>query len=187
MRRTLVLLLLVLAAAILVLVVEAPRRRSGPESVSGPRVLRVRAAAVREIVLQGATRQLVAVRTAAGWRLDDQPATPGQAEALEALVETLVGLRALDAFRTGDRAALGLDPPAATVVVRTDRRKRTLRIGAPNASGSALYAEREGHPRVFLVGTGLLSAIDRVFYQRGLETARESRPAASFGLAGVAA
>ena len=166
MRRALVLLLLVLGALALVLVVGSPPRQSGPESVRGPRVLRVAAAAVREITLQGATRQLVAVRTAAGWRLDDRPATPGQAEALDALVETLVGLRAVDAFRTSDRAVLGLDPPAATVAVRTDRRTRTLRLGSPNAAGSALYAEREGHPRVFLVGTGLLSAIDRVFYQR---------------------
>lgn len=166
MRRALVLLLLVLGAVALVLVVGSPPRQSGPESVRGPRVLRVAAAAVREIALQGATRQLVAVRTAAGWRLDDRPATPGQAEALDALVETLVGLRAVDAFRTSDRAVLGLDPPAATVAVRTDRRTRTLRLGSPNAAGSALYAEREGHPRVFLVGTGLLSAIDRVFYQR---------------------
>ena len=170
MRRTLLLLLLVLGAAALVLVVEAPHRQSGPESVRGPRVLRVPAAAVREIALRGATRELVAVRTPDGWRLAGRPATAGQGEALDTLVETLVALRAIDAFRPGDRAALGLDPPAATIAVRTDRGTRTLRLGAPNAGGGALYAEREGHPRVFLVGTGLLSAIDRVFYQRGLAT-----------------
>ena len=170
MRRTLLLLLLVLGAAALVLVVAPPHRQSGPESVRGPRVLRVPAAAVREIALRGATRELVAVRAPGGWRLDGRPATAGQREALDALVETLVGLRAVDAFRPGDRTALGLDPPAATIAVQTDRRTRMLRLGAPNAGGSALYAEREGHPRVFLVGAGLLSAIDRVFYQRGLAT-----------------
>jgi hypothetical protein len=165
-RRTVVLLLLVLAVAGLVLVVEPPPRLSGPESVRGPRVLRVRAGAVREVTLRGATRELVAARTPDGWRLDGRPATAGQGEALDALVETLVGLRAVDAFRPGDRAAVGLDPPAATITVRTDRRTRTLQLGMPNAAGSAVYAERAGHPRVFLVGTGLLSAIDRVFYQR---------------------
>jgi hypothetical protein len=45
----------------------------------------------------------------------------------------------------------------------------------PNAAGSALYVEREGHPRVFLVGSGLLSAIDRVFYQQDLERAAGAR------------
>jgi hypothetical protein len=156
----------VLGAAALLRVVEAPPRRSGPESVRGPRVLRITAGDVREIELHGGTRHLVAVRTPAGWRLDDRPATPAQAEALDALVATLAGLRAVDAFRTGDRAALGLEPPVATLAVRTARRTRTLRLGKPNAAASALYAEREGHPRVFLIGTGLLSAIDRVFYQR---------------------
>jgi len=29
----------------------------------------------------------------------------------------------------------------------------------------SVYAERPGHPRIFLVGTGLLSALERVFYQ----------------------
>jgi PPOX class probable FMN-dependent enzyme len=165
-RRTLLLLLLVLAAATLVLLVEAPQRRSGPESVHGPRVIRVRAGAVREIALHGGSRSLVAVRTPGGWRVDGRPATAGQEDALDALLQTLVGLRAIDAFRTDDRAALGLDPPVATIAVQTDRRTRTLLLGAPNAGGSALYAERAGHPRVFLVGTALLSAIDRVFYQR---------------------
>jgi hypothetical protein len=129
-------------------------------------VLRIGADDVREIELHGGTRHLVAVRTAAGWRLDDRPTTTAQAEALDALVETLAGLRAVDAFRPGDRAALGLEPPVATLAVRTARRTRTLRLGKPNAAASALYAEREGHPRVFLIGTGLLSVIDRVFYQR---------------------
>ncbi len=174
MRRTLVLLLVVLGAASLVVVVEPPHRVSGPESVRGPRVLRLRAGAVRGVELRGATRTLAARRSDDGWSLDGQPATTAQTEALDALVETLVGLRAIDAFRTRDRATLGLDPPAATIAVRTERETRTLRLGVPNAAGSALYVEREGHPRVFLVGTGLLSAIDRVFYQRGL-----SKPPAS--------
>jgi Domain of unknown function (DUF4340) len=171
-RRTLLLLLLVLAAAALVVMVEPPPRLSGPESVRGPRVLRVHARAVREITLRGATRELVAARSSSGWQLDGQPATAGQAESLDGLVETLVALRGIDAFRPRDRAAIGLDPPAASIVVRTDRRTRTLNLGTPNAAGSAVYMERAGHPRVFLVGTGLLSAIDRVFYQR--EVAKSS-------------
>jgi len=165
-RRTLLLLLLVLAAAALVVTVEPPRRLSGPESVRGPRVLRAHARAVREITLRGATRELVAARSPSGWELDGRPATAGQAEALDALVHALVTLRGIDAFRPRDRVAIGLDPPAATIVVRTNHRTRTLNLGTPNAAGSAVYIERAGHPRVFLVGTGLLSSIDRVFYQR---------------------
>jgi len=158
----------VLGAAALVLTVEPPTRPTGPQSVRGPRVLRVQPHRVRRLELAGGTRRLVAVRAAGGWTLDGQPADAGMAEALDALVQTLATLRALDAFRPGDRAALGLNPPAATLAVSTGTRERRLALGAPNAAGNALYVARAGHPRVFLVGTGMLSAIDRVFYQQDL-------------------
>jgi len=129
-------------------------------------VLRVRPTSVRAVEVRAGERRLVAVRTPEGWQLDGKPATPGAAEALNALVETLGQLRAVDAFRPRDRAPLGLDPPAGIITVRTDHRELALQLGAPTASGGAFYAERAGHPRVFLVGAGFMSAIERAFYQR---------------------
>jgi len=38
--------------------------------------------------------------------------------------------------------------------------------------------ERDGHPRAFLVGTGLLSSLERVFYQRDLAASPEAGAAA---------
>ena len=123
------------------------------------------------------------MRSGNGWLLDGRPATATAADALDTLVETLAGLRALDAFRPGDREALGLDPPQATITVRTRRGAQRLRLGTLNAAGSALYAERDGHPRAFLAGTGLLSALERVFYQRDLggpaDTSNRSATAAA--------
>ncbi len=81
-------------------------------SGGGPRSARAAGAVrrVRRIELAGGTSRLKAVRTPAGWELDGAPATPEAAvEALDALVVTLAELRALDAFRPGDRTALGLD------------------------------------------------------------------------------
>jgi hypothetical protein len=157
-----------------VLVIEGPRRLSGPESVHGPRILRLRPAAVRAIEVEGDAGRLSATRTPEGWLLDGRPAPAPAAEALDALAETLASVRALDAFRPGDRQALGLDPPRATVTVRTRRGDQRLRLGATNASGGALYVERDGHPRAFLVGTALLSSLDRVLYQRDLATSPEA-------------
>ena len=155
-------------AAALVMVVEAPRRLSGPESVRGPRVLRVRAGAVRGLEIEAGPRRLSAVRSAGGWLLDGRPATAAAADALDTLVVTLASLRAVDAFRPADRQALGLEPPAAIITLKTRRGDQRLRLGTLNAAGSALYAERAGHPRAFLAGTGLLSALERVFYQHDL-------------------
>ena len=158
-------MLLVALATGLVLVIEGPRRISGPESVHGPRALHLRPAAVRAIEVEAGTRQLSATRSPEGWLLDGRPATATAAEAL-------------DAFRPGDRQALGLEPARATLTVRTGRGDQRLRLGATNASGSALYVERDGHPRAFLVGTGLLSSLERVFYQRDLAASPEAGAAA---------
>ena len=162
------LVLLVALATALVFVIEGPRRISGPESVHGPRVLHLRPAAVRAIEVDAGTRRLSATRSPEGWVLDGRPATAPAAEALDALTETLASVRALDAFRPSDRQALGLDPARAMLTVTTRRGDQRLRLGATNASGGALYVERDGHPRAFLVGTGILSSLDRVFYQRDL-------------------
>lgn len=154
-----------LGAGALLLVVGAPPRRTGLESVRGPRVLRVRAASVRAVEVRAGEHQVAAVRAADGWRLDGGPASPGAVDALDTLVATLAELRAVDAFRPERGAQLGLDPPTATITLGTARRRIVLRLGAPNASGGSVYAERPGHPRIFLVGTGLLSALERLFYQ----------------------
>ena len=159
-------MLLVALATGLVLVIEGPRRISGPESVHGPRILRLRPAAVRAIEIEAGTRHLSATRSPEGWVLDGQAATATAAEAL-------------DAFRPGDRQSLGLDPARAMLTVRTRRGDQRLRLGATNASGGALYVERDGHPRAFLVGTGLLSSLDRVFYQRDLAASAEKPEAAA--------
>ncbi len=173
------LLLLVAVAAALVIVVEGPRRVSGPDSVRGPHVLRVRPGAVRKLEIEAGPRHLSAVRSASGWLLDGHPATAAAADALETLVVTLASLRAVDAFRPADRQALGLEPPAAIITLGTRRGDQRLRLGTLNAAGSALYAERDGHPRAFLAGTGLLTAIERVFYQHDLGGSDATGPEAS--------
>src|SRR5262249_8546199 len=156
------------------MVVEGPRRLSGPESVRGPHVLRVRASAVREVEIEAGPRRLRAARSGSGWVLDGSPATAAAAGALQTLVSTLARLRALDAFRPP--APHAPRPPAPPPLLTPRRGDQRLRLGALTAAGSALYAERDGHPRVFLAGTGLLTALERVFYQQDLGRGGAPRP-----------
>lgn len=141
----------------------------------GPRVLRVAAGQVRGVQVTLHDRGFSAIRAADGWRLDGRPATDGAGEALDQLRELLADLRAIDAFATSDLAQFGLDDPAGTLAITTSRGQRRLLLGGMNASGSALYARRDGDRRVFQIGVGLLSTIERVFYQRELA----ARPAPS--------
>src|SRR5439155_1030631 len=95
--------------------------------------------------------------------------TAGQARAIflaGVVIETVVGLRAVDSFRSRDSASYGLERPHAAIEVVTARGVRRLVIGDLNAAGSAFYARRAGDPRVLQVGSGLLSDLERVFFNR---------------------
>jgi hypothetical protein len=54
------------------------------------------------------------------------------------------------------------------IALGTDAAVVRLVLGDANAGGSAIYVRRSGDPRVFQVGTGLLTTLDRVFYRRSV-------------------
>jgi hypothetical protein len=165
-RRTLLLLLLVVIGAVALIVVEAPHRPTSRELVRGARLLKVPAKAVRGITATFDDRGFTATRTTGGWQIDGVPASSGVAEALDDVVSTLVDLRAIDVFRADRLAQFGLEPPRGSITVTTKRGSRRIELGDANASGSAIYARREGDRRIFQIGVFLPSALERVIYQR---------------------
>jgi hypothetical protein len=62
-----------------------------------------------------------------------------------------------------------LDDSPGTLEIVGGGRPTRLVLGRMNAAGSAVYARRDDSPRVLLLGAYILSAIDRVFYQRNHE------------------
>jgi hypothetical protein len=170
-RRTLALAALVGLGIALAMLIEPPVRPAGSDQVRGPRVLGP-TSRIEAVALTVRTHRLTARRTSEGWEADGTQAPPALADALDTLVETVGGLRALDAFRATDLTEFGLAPPHGTLVVETARGTRRLRLGTPTASGAALYVAREGHPRVFVVGIYLVSVVDRVLAQRDAAAAR---------------
>ena len=132
----------------------------------GTRVMRVVAAHVQTVEVEVGDRRFAARRTGGGWEIDGRVADERTAEALTDLVDTLARLRAVDAFRPRDAASYGLDRPRVTIAISTAHRTRRLLLGDANVAASALYARREGDPRVLQVGIGLLSDVERVFYMR---------------------
>jgi hypothetical protein len=130
--------------------------------VRGPRPFLVAGETIARIEVDVRSRRVVADREADGWRVDAVPARPPLRDALDALANELVGLRAIDAFRPSDLAALGLAPPAGTITVSTSRGVQRLELGGLNAAGSAFYARRDGHGRVLQVGVYVLELVRRV-------------------------
>jgi hypothetical protein len=172
-RRTLALGLLAAAGVALFVLVRPPVRRSGPETARGPRLFRTSAAGIRRIEIAIGAQRVAAERTADGWRANGVAADAAAVEALDDLADLLARLRVVDAFRATDLAPFGLAPAQGTVAIATRHGTQRVALGSLNAAGSALYARRDGTPRVFQVGTYLLSALDRVAERTG------ARPPAS--------
>jgi Domain of unknown function (DUF4340) len=137
-----------------------------PSAVRGHRVFGVTRAAVHEVAVEMGERRFTARRSAGSWVLDGTPASPAAAAALDDLVDVLVHLRAVDVFRPRDGSSFGLEQPTAVVTLTTSLRTRRVLVGAANTAGSTFYARRDGSPRVVQIGAGVLSQLERVFYQR---------------------
>ena len=166
MRRTVSLAAFAAFGLALVMITEPPPRRTARELLRGPRPFRISASTVRRIEVTIANRHLGADRTGDGWRTDAVPATPALRDALDALVNELASLRAVDAFRPSSLAEIDLDPPTGTIVVTTPRGTQRLELGALNTGGSTFYARRDGHGRVLQLGVYLLELVRRVFDAR---------------------
>jgi hypothetical protein len=134
-------------------------------------VLPVAPGSVRTIALDLDGRRLVAERADGRWAIDGAPAAPRAAEALDDLVEALAGLRAVDVFRSRDAGSYGLDTPRGAIeVVSAGGARRRLVLGGLNVAGAALYARRDGDPRVLQVGTLLLTEMERALHARDAAT-----------------
>jgi hypothetical protein len=157
---------LVALAGALVATVRAPERRTGFYAMRGHRVFDVGARSVDAVDVVLGDRRFAAERRDARWSIDGRPATAGTAAALDDLVSALAGLRAVDVFRADAGAGFGLVQPHGSIEVRTARGRRRLELGEITASGGAVYARRVGDPRLLQVGTGLLSSLERVFFER---------------------
>jgi len=168
LRRTVALAALVTIGLVLFAVVRAPEPPR-PPAERGHRLFPVGRDAVRGLDVVLGDRRVSARRTRDGWTIDGGPAAAGTAGALDDLVATLVGLRAVDVFRDRDGASYGLERPRVTITLLTDARSHRLDIGDPNAGSSAFYARRTGDPRILEVGALVLTELERVFYNRDRE------------------
>lgn len=169
MRRTVVFVGAVALAGALVLLVEAPPRRTGEESVRGPRLVRMSADSVEAVVIAVGGHRAAAERVGTRWTVAGQPASPPLEEALADLLRTLTTLRAVDRFRPRDGAGFGFDPPRATIELRSRRRTTRVVLGELNAARSAVYARRDGAAHVWVVGLYVVSALERVIYFASIE------------------
>jgi len=107
-------------------------------------------------------------RAAEGWRITEPLETAGDRAAIERVIQTLS--RAEKHRTVADSAAdltpFGLDPPQATVEVRSGEGSAgIIHLGDTNPTGSHVFARREDRPAVYLTGTMLLTQAQTELFQ----------------------
>ncbi len=143
--------------------------RREPTPPDEPALLGLRGEEIVGIRIEAGSRRFRAVRSGAGWRIEEPAATrPGANGVVAEMVDALVRLVPVDVFaRDGvDRHGLGLDPPRARVTLtRTGGAASiVLLLGDFVPTGGSVYGVLGGDSRIFLIGAMVVSDLERAFY-----------------------
>lgn len=112
------------------------------------------------------------------WQVVEPAGGVAPSDLVAALVANLTQLPDVEVVDEGKGsiAQFGLDPPVSQIVLTLSGGKPvTVRFGSRNPSGTAIYAQRDDGPRVYLIGLNVRYYEDLVFQaappQRRLESA----------------
>lgn len=97
----------------------------------------------------------------ASWRLTSPVDMPADDTAVEHLLRTLTRLEKQTSVEDPDRADLGLEPPEATVTVRSSGREQTLRVGVDVPVTGGRVVALQGSEEVWVTEDALWDAITR--------------------------
>ncbi len=105
-------------------------------------------------------------RAAGRWQVVEPAGGAVPSDLIAALVANLTQLPDVEVVDEGkgNIAQFGLDPPVSQMVLTLGGEKTvTVRFGSRNPSGTAIYAQRDDGPRVYLIGLNVRYYEDLVF------------------------
>ena len=108
--------------------------------------------------LRRGSERLRCARAGDRWQVVEPAGRRAPSDLIAALIDNLTQLPDVEVVADGaaDLAPFGLAPPVSELTLaETDRPPVRVRLGNPNPAGTAVYAQREGDARVFLVGLNI--------------------------------
>ena len=145
---------------------ERPREAAPPGRPRRQRFLAMRADDVREVRLARGGRTIVSRRVDGRWTVVEPAGTPIPADLVTAFTDALAAAEEIDmvAAGAGDAAEYGLDATAGRVELLMEHGPPVVvAIGAPNPTGTAVYARRGDAPAVVLIGRNVRYYEDLLF------------------------
>ena len=146
--------------------VERAREPALPTRPRRQRFLSVRADDVREVRLVRGGRTIVTRRADGRWAVVEPAGTSIPADLVTAFTDALTAAEEIDVVGEAgsDPAAYGLDATAGRVELVVEHGSPVVvAIGAPNPTGTAVYARRGDGPAVVLIGRNVRYYEDLLF------------------------
>jgi hypothetical protein len=98
------------------------------------------------------------------WEVVDPAGVRVPSDLLHAIVDALLDVHATSVVRGSPppqaEIEFGLDRPRARLTLSDGSSRTTLQLGSPNPARTAVYARREGHPEVLLLGLNVQYYVD---------------------------
>ena len=135
--------------------VERTRQPAVTAAPPRQRFLTVRGDDVREVRVIRGGRAIVSRRAEGRWTVVEPADAPIPSDLVTAFVDALTGAEEIDVLAEAgaDQATYGLDATAARVELVTERGSPVVvAVGAPNPTGTAVYARRDDGSAVVLIG-----------------------------------
>jgi hypothetical protein len=164
--------LIVLAVFVYLYEIKGGQRRQ-EEAEEAKKLLPVTTEEITELTLKRPQETVVCrrtddVSTDDGWQIVEPLRTAGDRSAIETIIGTLAQAQThrVIADTSADLAPFGLNPPQATVEVRSGEvLEGIIHLGHRNPTGDHIYARREGEPTVFLTATNLLLQAQKELFE----------------------
>ena len=168
-RSFLLLLVVALGLGAYIYFVESKRDPAGASVVPGEKVFAIEAGTVEEVRIESTSGEKTTARKAGdGWQIVEPAALDADTSAVASLVSTL---ESLESDRTVDEnpasiAPYGLEPPRLTVAFKVagEATWRRLLIGERTPTGSDLYAQVEGDPKLILIASYIEDSLNKTTF-----------------------
>jgi hypothetical protein len=147
---------------------ERRKEREG-DGEKTPKLLQIESAKIRSVALRPREGEaLVCRREGDAWRLTAPRELPADPNAAEALLNNLTDLTADEVIEPvpANLAEFGLAPPEVTVEAETEGQpaKFTLLLGAETPTGSGVYAQVAGEPRLLILPRFVKSSFEKTVF-----------------------
>jgi len=168
-RSFVILLIVAVGLGAYIYFVESKRDPSGASVVTGEKVFAIETGSIEEVLIQSTSGEQTRVRRAGdGWQIVEPATLEADTSAVASLVSTLESLqsdRTVDEH-PGSVEPYGLAPPRLTVAFKVtgETDERQLLIGERTPTGSDLYAQVGGDPKLILIASYIEDSLDKTTF-----------------------